>query len=231
MTQANLDVDEDTGRLLQRYGFDLETFASLRERLRRGEAGPAQNRIAGRVEPPEPGDVQPLPPLGERGARAADREGPRLHHARRRRGGGARRRDGHALRRRGEGRRGGRGRPELPRAEAPRRAEPRGAHRRARPDLRDDQLRDRRRGVAARVLDDHPGRAGTHLPAARVASADPEGELLRGDDGRPSPYAPGHGDLPFALRRAGLLAAFREQGATSSTCRTWTTSAPRSTPR
>jgi UTP--glucose-1-phosphate uridylyltransferase len=40
----------------------------------------------------------------------------------------------------------------------------------------------------------------------------PEGEVFRGDDGRPSPYAPGHGDLPFALRRSGCLASFREGG-------------------
>lgn len=35
-----------------------------------------------------------------------------------------------------------------------------------------------------------------------------EGRLFRGEDGEPSTYAPGHGDLPDALRRAGLLDAF-----------------------
>lgn len=40
----------------------------------------------------------------------------------------------------------------------------------------------------------------------------PEGELFRGADGRPSPYATGHGDLTFALRRSGLLATFRARG-------------------
>ena len=35
-----------------------------------------------------------------------------------------------------------------------------------------------------------------------------EGNLFRGDDGQPSTYAPGHGDLPDALRRSGLLSAF-----------------------
>ena len=33
-----------------------------------------------------------------------------------------------------------------------------------------------------------------------------------GDDGQPSTYAPGHGDLPDALRRSGLLDAFIARG-------------------
>lgn len=40
----------------------------------------------------------------------------------------------------------------------------------------------------------------------------PEGELFREGDGTLSPYAPGHGDLPSALRRSGALARFREGG-------------------
>jgi UTP--glucose-1-phosphate uridylyltransferase len=39
-----------------------------------------------------------------------------------------------------------------------------------------------------------------------------EGGLFRGDDGQPSTYAPGHGDLPDALRRSGLLASFVAAG-------------------
>ena len=35
-----------------------------------------------------------------------------------------------------------------------------------------------------------------------------EGRLLRGPDGQPSTYATGHGDLPDALGRSGLLSAF-----------------------
>ena len=35
-----------------------------------------------------------------------------------------------------------------------------------------------------------------------------EGNLFRGDDGQPSTYATGHGDLVDALRRSGLLARF-----------------------
>lgn len=39
-----------------------------------------------------------------------------------------------------------------------------------------------------------------------------EGALLRGDDGQPSTYSPGHGDLPDALRRSGLLSKFVQGG-------------------
>jgi UTP--glucose-1-phosphate uridylyltransferase len=38
------------------------------------------------------------------------------------------------------------------------------------------------------------------------------GNLFRGDDGEPSAYATGHGDLVDAVRRAGLLRAFRKSG-------------------
>ena len=39
-----------------------------------------------------------------------------------------------------------------------------------------------------------------------------EGRLFVGEDGQPSTYAPGHGDLPDALRRSGLLSAFVNGG-------------------
>ena len=40
----------------------------------------------------------------------------------------------------------------------------------------------------------------------------PDGALFREADGEPSTYATGHGDLPDALRRSGLLARFRASG-------------------
>lgn len=39
-----------------------------------------------------------------------------------------------------------------------------------------------------------------------------DGSLVREEEGRPSLYAPGHGDLPSALRRSGALHRFRAQG-------------------
>jgi UTP--glucose-1-phosphate uridylyltransferase len=40
----------------------------------------------------------------------------------------------------------------------------------------------------------------------------PEGRLFRDEEGQPSTYSPGHGDLPAALRRSGLLDAFVKRG-------------------
>jgi UTP--glucose-1-phosphate uridylyltransferase len=40
----------------------------------------------------------------------------------------------------------------------------------------------------------------------------PDGGLFRGEDGEPSAYATGHGDLVDAVRRSGLLRAFRKSG-------------------
>jgi UTP--glucose-1-phosphate uridylyltransferase len=40
----------------------------------------------------------------------------------------------------------------------------------------------------------------------------PEGDLFLGPDGRPSEHAPGHGDLPDALKRSGLLERFVARG-------------------
>lgn len=42
----------------------------------------------------------------------------------------------------------------------------------------------------------------------------PEGALFKEADGDVSPYATGHGDLTFALRKSGLLAKFRAAGGT-----------------
>jgi UTP--glucose-1-phosphate uridylyltransferase len=40
----------------------------------------------------------------------------------------------------------------------------------------------------------------------------PQGQLFLEEDGQPSPYAPGHGDLPDAIRRSGLLSSFLARG-------------------
>ncbi len=40
----------------------------------------------------------------------------------------------------------------------------------------------------------------------------PDGNIFLGRDGRPSEHAPGHGDLPDALKRSGLLQRFVERG-------------------
>ena len=49
----------------------------------------------------------------------------------------------------------------------------------------------------------------TQMISLRVT---PTGELFIGADGKPSLYAPGHGDLPDALRQSGVLDRFRAEG-------------------
>ena len=61
---------------------------------------------------------------------------------------------------------------------------------------------------------------GAHLDGERVGvfsqflslRLTPEGGLFLDDSGRPSEHAPGHGDLPEALRKSGLLRRFVERG-------------------
>jgi UTP--glucose-1-phosphate uridylyltransferase len=69
---------------------------------------------------------------------------------------------------------------------------------------------------------DGPIRAalGARLDGERIAAFEqfvsmrltPEGTLFHGDDGEPSVYSTGHGDLPDALRESGLLRRFVERG-------------------
>jgi UTP--glucose-1-phosphate uridylyltransferase len=57
--------------------------------------------------------------------------------------------------------------------------------------------------------------AGPHIatfPQNLALRLTPEGRLFRCHDGAPSPYATGHGDLPDAIIRSGLLARFVERG-------------------
>lgn len=42
----------------------------------------------------------------------------------------------------------------------------------------------------------------------------PDGSLFRDEEGAASPYAPGHGDLSFALRSSGVMAQLRARGVT-----------------
>ena len=58
-----------------------------------------------------------------------------------------------------------------------------------------------------------------------------EGRLFLGDDGQPSTYAPGHGDLPDALRRSGLLRRSSRRAASTCGSPTSTTWARQSTRR
>lgn len=55
-----LDIDPTTRSLLDRYGFDRALFERLRSQLRSGDVGDERNRITGRVEPPLPHELVKL---------------------------------------------------------------------------------------------------------------------------------------------------------------------------
>jgi UTP--glucose-1-phosphate uridylyltransferase len=209
MTEA---FDAETQALLQQNAFDPETFENLRKRLAGGEASEEQNRIRGRVEPPASPDIVALP---ERGSDEWDRLAARGREAIRAGkvgavvlAGGMATRFGGVVK-----------------------AVVEVVDGRSFLDVKLTEIR--------RTAHDAGGRVPVYLMTsfateeeiarlAKQASSEdapvesfrqfislrltPGGELFRGDDGKPSPYAPGHGDLTFALRRSGILTRFREAG-------------------
>jgi UTP--glucose-1-phosphate uridylyltransferase len=209
---SRVEVDEGTRKILQSYGFEPPLFEKLRERLRRGEAGDEQNRIRGKVEPPAPGDVVPLPPLGSdsrellasKGREAIGRgEVAAVILA-----GGMATRFGGVVKaaveviagksfldlkvmdvRRAAGEAGGRIPIWLMTSFAT-----------------DAEVRTLGAALSTREA---PIVAFPQLVSLRLT---PGGDPFIDADGTASPYAPGHGDLTFALRKAGLLRRFIEEG-------------------
>lgn len=204
-------IDAAARDLLQRFGFDEPTFESLRARLRAG-AAESDNHIRGEVRPPAPGDVVPLPALGapqRKQLAARGREALRTGLV-----GAVVLAGGMATRFGGVVKAGveavdGRTFLDLKLRDVARLAE------------REDAT------IPIYVMTSFA----THDEVERLAGAlqtprapitcfpqfislrmTPEGELFREDDGSVSPYAPGHGDLTFAMRRAGLLADFVQRG-------------------
>lgn len=209
------DIDVETADLLRRFGFDAEVFETLRTRLVRGEAGAAQNRLRTLVTPPQPADLYKLPLAG-----TVERE---------------------ALARRGDEaiRAGAVGCVVLAGGMATRFGGVVKAGVEALPARSFLELKLRDVAVAAARAG---GRVPVHLMTsfatddavtemARAASTDrvpvttfaqgislrldSAGGIFRDVAGRASPYAPGHGDLVWALRRSGALARFREAGGTT----------------
>ena len=58
------DLDPETRETLERFGFDLATFEAQRARVASGELSADTNVVKGLVEPPAEGDVIPLPEAG-----------------------------------------------------------------------------------------------------------------------------------------------------------------------
>jgi UTP--glucose-1-phosphate uridylyltransferase len=208
MTSA---VDPKTRSLLDRYGFDQALFDSLRTKLQRHELDADQNRIRGSVEPPRVGDVPKLPPIGsaERARLAA------LGTEAMRRGevvcvvlaGGMATRFGGVVKAAVEALP-GRSFLNLKLRGIRLAAE----HAKARVPVfvmtsfaTDAQIREL---IVPEQSSPAPITAFSQLISLRVTG---EGELLL-NDGVASPYAPGHGDLTFALRKSGILSSFLAEG-------------------
>lgn len=203
-------IDSETQRVLDRFGFDPEQFASLRARVADGTLSPGTNVLRGTLEPPAEGDVTPLPPTGapsrgealEAGTEALRRgEVAQVVLA----GGMATRFGGvvKAVLEAVDGR-------SFLEVKLLKTAQLESALDVAVPVAlmtsfaTEDAIRDH---VAERGL-------GEPLVFSQFVSLrlQPDGELFVGADGRPSVYAPGHGDLFRAIRSAGVVASFRERG-------------------
>lgn len=203
-------VDPATRETLERFGFDEQLFESLRARVARGELAPETNAVDAVVEPPAPEELTPLPGPGEPGfdeARVAGSEALRAGEvAQVVLAGGMATRFGGVVK------------AVLEAVDGLSFLEAKLAPTRALEDelgaeipvalmtsfATDEAVR---RHVAERGLGDPV--CFHQFVSLRLER---DGELFVGGDGRPSPYAPGHGDLFEALRRSGTIASFRERG-------------------
>ena len=195
--------DAATEAILQNYGFDRATFERLATRLRRGEADAQSGHIDGEVTPPQAGDVTPLPALGSDERNALSETGRALMNEGRvasvvLAGGMATRFGG------------------VVKALVPAIDQ----H-----TFLDLKVADARHAgkvplyfMTSFATDDGIKRAleaGGHeantFPQFVSVRMREDGELFT-HEGAVSLYAPGHGDLSFALRRAGVIDALRERG-------------------
>lgn len=205
-----IDVDRRTSDLLERFGFDEPLFESLRERVAAGELSPESNVVQGSVEPPDESDLTPLPAPGE----------PRYDDARA---------DGLDALRRGEvaqvvlaggmaTRFGGVVKAVLTAVDGKSFLEGKLEQTTAL-----ERALDTRVPVALMTSFATDDAIREHVDERRLGEPfvfnqyvslrlEPSGELFLDDEGRVSPYAPGHGDLFQALRRSGTLDALRSGG-------------------
>jgi UTP--glucose-1-phosphate uridylyltransferase len=203
------ELDAETREVLSRYSFDAARFAMLQRRVADGGLSPASNVVRGRLEPPRPEDVTRMPEPDAPGWRAAHDAGMDAL----RRGavamavlnGGMATRFGGVVKGIVEAL-DGRSFLEWKLHEAGRVARAAGA---AIPCVvmnsfaTDDATRAFLAGL---------GERGAGLPEPRFFAQfvslrlNPDGSLFRDDQGRPSLYAPGHGDFGEALRASGIPA-------------------------
>jgi UTP--glucose-1-phosphate uridylyltransferase len=212
MSPCIASLDPATRALLARYGFDEATFEQLRERLASGRAEEADNRLAGSLAPPEPDDLLALAPLGSAArARLTSRGLEELA-----RGGVAAviLAGGMATRFGGVVKAGvevldGQSFLDLKLRDIARVAEHAGASIPVALMTSFATEAEVERLAKLRSTRRVPVETFPQFISLRLRA---DGELFRDHAGAVSPYAPGHGDLTFALRRSGLLARLQKQG-------------------
>ncbi len=196
-------LPEEVVELLHRYSFDAERFEALRDRWRAAGGDPrVLNQLHGEPTPPVPSDIRTLPCRGSQEAETSRRRALQAISA----GevavivlaGGMATRFGGAVKALVE---------VLPgqtfldvkRADAERAATEAGGHV---PFLLMTSFATEK-PIAAHLLASEsrwPRSPAATFPQFLSLRLDESGALFRFEDGRPSPYATGHGDLPFALR-------------------------------
>jgi UTP--glucose-1-phosphate uridylyltransferase len=206
--ELGVEVDAETREVLERFGFDAARFAELREAVRAGRLSPESNVVRGIVEPPAAADLVELPERGEDAeARAAGIDALRagrvatvvLSGGMATRFGGVVKGTVEVL--------DGRSFLELKLASTAEVAAALGA------------------SIPVAVMTSFATDARTREFVAEKGLPEPvffsqfvslrlerDGELFRGADGRPSLYAPGHGDFLTAFRHSGVLELLRGRG-------------------
>lgn len=207
-----LELDSETSRLLESSGFDRALFERLAKSFVAGELSAERNYVTGKLELPQPGDVRPLPEPGSAEHRTLEELGTRaiaagqvgcivLAGGMATRFGGVVKAAVPAVR--------GRTFLELKLADIRKAAERAGG--RVHVLLMSSfathkalcEMAEREQSELLRV------EVFQQMIALRVNT---DGTVFFDDEGKASPYAPGHGDMTFALRKSGALKRFTDAG-------------------
>jgi len=203
-------LDRETAETLERFGFDPALFESLRRRVATGDLSPASNIVRGVIEPPRAEDLTHLPDPGEplyEEASAAGVDAIRSGEvAQVVLAGGMATRFGGVVK------------AALPAVDGRSFLEIKLSQTKALESHLDAEIPV---ALMTSFATDDVVRAhvtehglGEPLVFHQFVSLrlETDGEVFRDDDGKPSLYAQGHGDLFQALRRSGVLARLRERG-------------------
>jgi len=207
---ATGEFDHETRAILGHFGFDPKRFELLRSRVASGELSAASNLIQGRIEPPGTGDLTPLPDPATPGWEEAQAAGVEAIRGRRVAqvvlAGGMATRFGGVVKGAVDAL-DGRSFLEWKLGETARLGEELGVEVPVAlmTSFATDELT--RRHVAERNLPEPLWFS--QFVSVRLT---PAGELFTQDDGTPSLYGPGHGDLLEAIRGSGTLDALRARG-------------------